>query len=257
MALATKLGELFLMAGTIYSDVPHPEILATREKNRRTGLGLMGVHEWLLRRGYRYELPDELRSWLDIYVSESDKAAIYYANKHKISVPVKKRALAPTGTGAMVGETTTGLECIPWVAYKRRFLDIDKVLRFQFVIDPTADRIITQHGVHPDNIEDSHMLSYMYEKRIKFQAEMQEYIDHAISSTINLPYPIVDEDEIKDFGETLMKYLPKLRGITCYPNGSRAWQPIEPVPYDVAKGQTGVTLEENRDHECSDGLCGI
>ena len=30
--------------------------------NSRIGLGLMGMHEWLLQRGYKYEMVDELKT---------------------------------------------------------------------------------------------------------------------------------------------------------------------------------------------------
>ena len=38
----------FLLAGTVYSDVPYAKVDQVRTKNRRLGLGLMGIHEWLL-----------------------------------------------------------------------------------------------------------------------------------------------------------------------------------------------------------------
>lgn len=254
---AVRLGMLFLIAGTVYSDVPHDEVRLTREKNRRTGLGLMGVHEWLLTHGYRYEMSDELAEWLDIYKNDSDRHAVEIAEQHNLSVPIKRRAIAPNGTIGIIGETTTSAEPIFCVAYKRRFIDNDRKWRYQYVIDPTAHRLITEQGVHPDDIEDAYSLSYNVERRISFQADLQDYIDHGISSTINLPYPIVDEQEVKDFGLTLMKYLPRLRGITCYPDGARSGQPLEAVPYDIAKDSTGVTLEEDRDQACASGVCGV
>jgi ribonucleoside-diphosphate reductase alpha chain len=256
LAEITRLAMLFLICGTVYSDVPHEEVRQTREKNRRTGLGLMGIHEWLLRRGYRYEMVDELSDWLSLWETESDLAAEEIANHHDISVPVKRRAIAPNGTIGIIAETTTSAEPVFCVAYKRRFLDKDKKWKFQYVIDPTAERLI-QEGVDPDDIEDAYSLSYNVERRIKFQADLQDYVDHGISSTINLPYPITDPGEVQDFGEILMKYLPRLRGMTCYPDGARAGQPLESVPYHVAHAQKGVTLEENRDGACASGVCGI
>lgn len=37
---ATELAQLFLIVGTMYSDVPHPKVAEIKERNRRTGLGL-------------------------------------------------------------------------------------------------------------------------------------------------------------------------------------------------------------------------
>lgn len=254
---AVRLGMLFLIAGTVYSDVPHEEVRLTRDKNRRTGLGLMGVHEWLLVKGHRYEMNSELEDWLEIYESESDHQAEKIAKEHNLSVPIKRRAIAPNGTIGIIGETTTSAEPIFCVAYKRRFIDNDRKWKFQYVIDPTAHRLITENGVDPNDIEDAYALSYNVERRIAFQAGLQKYVDHGISSTINLPYPIVDEQEVKDFGLTLLKYLPKLRGITCYPDGARSGQPLEAVPYEIAKGSTGMTLDEDRDKACASGVCGV
>jgi ribonucleoside-diphosphate reductase alpha chain len=251
-----RFATLLLLAGTVYSDVPHDSVKIAREKNRRLGLGLMGLHEWLIKRGYRYEMVPELREWLEVY-SESTKMAAVWADRHNLSHPVKTRAIAPTGTIGIIAETTTGCEPLFCVAYKRRFLDLDKTWRYQYVIDPIAHHLIEDLGIPPDDIEDAYTLSYDVERRIKFQAELQEYVDHAISSTINLPYSITDPQEVKDFGETLMKYLPHLRGVTVYPDGTRAGQPLEAVPYAYASGKTGVTYDDNRDNACAGGSCGI
>ncbi len=198
-----------------------------------------------------------MREWLGSY-AQSTEIAHEWADYHKISRPVKTRAIAPNGTIGIIGETTTSAEPIFCVAYKRRFIDTDKSWKFQYVIDPTAQRLITEQGVSPEEIEDAYSLSYNVERRIKFQADLQAFVDHGISSTINLPYPITDPDEVKGFGETLIKYLPRLRGVTCYPDGARAGQPLEAVPYEVALGSTGVTMEEDtgRNAQCRSGSCG-
>jgi ribonucleoside-diphosphate reductase alpha chain len=256
LAEVVRLGTLFLVAGTVYSDLPHEEIRLTREKNRRLGLGLMGVHEWLLRRGYRYEINDEFREWLDIYAT-STEASWEWADKHNLSRPIKTRAIAPNGTIGIIGETTTSAEPIFCTAMKRRFLDTDGEWKFQYVIDPTAHRLVEEEGIDPEKIEDAYMLSYDYERRMKFQADLQDYVDHGISSTINLPESVIDEQDVRLFGETLMKYLPRLRGVTVYPDGARSGQPLTAVPYEEAIGRTGVTFEESEDAFCRSGTCGV
>ncbi len=258
MREVVELGTLFLLAGTAYSDLPYDKVHEIREKNRRLGLGLMGIHEWLLQRGYKYGPNDELAEWLDIYAESSDYAKTY-ADQYGLSVPVKTRAIAPTGTIGIVAETTTGIEPIFCVAYKRRIktaqaLGGDKIT-YEYVVDPTAKRLIDA-GADPDDIEDAYMLAYNYERRIEFQAWVQQWVDHGISSTINLPYPIVELDEIDSFAETLYQYLPKLRGITCYPDGSRGGQPLTAVPLEMALGQEGVVFEEDEANACASGACG-
>jgi ribonucleoside-diphosphate reductase alpha chain len=207
-------------------------------------------------RGHRYEMVPELREWLEVYAQSTDFARVW-ADKHELSHPVKTRAIAPTGTIGILAETTTAAELLFCVAYKRRFLDTDMRWKYQYVIDPIAHHLIEEKGIHPDSIEDAYSLSYNVERRIKFQADLQDYVDHAIASTINLPYVMTDEKEVRDFGETLMPYLHRLRGITCYPDGSRAGQPLEAVPYEIALGKTGVTFDDNRDQACASGSCGV
>jgi ribonucleoside-diphosphate reductase alpha chain len=253
---AVHYGTLFLLAGTEYSDVPTDKIREVREKNRRLGLGLMGIHAWLLKRGERYGMTPELREWLEVYRDESDEAAVYYALLHNLALPVGRRAIAPNGSISYIGETTSSGEPIPFVAYKRTFIEGRDTYQYTYVIDPTAKLLIDEYGVEPDKIEDSHVLAYNYERRIKFQAELQEYVDHAISSTVNLPYPITEEQELQTFEDTLMKYLPRLRGITCYPNGARSGQPFIPVDYDFARQHEG-TIYEGDEETCVGGVCGM
>lgn len=246
---------LFLLAGTVYSHVPYDKVDEIRTKNRRLGLGIMGVHEWLLKRGYRYEPNEELGEWLEEY-ARATQYAHHWADKHMLSRPVKTRAIAPTGTIGIIAETTTGIEPIFCVAYKRRYLVGSKHWKYQYVVDPTAKRLIEEEGVEPASIEDAYSLAYNVERRVAMQAFIQQYVDHGISSTINLPYQITDEREREDFAIMLYSYLPKLRGVTVYPDGARGGQPLTNVPYDVAASQEGVVFEESEER-CVGGACGI
>lgn len=258
MQEAVYLGTLFLIAGTVYSHVPYDQVDDVRTKNRRLGLGVMGVHEWLLKRNKSYGPDVELANWLQPYAA-STVIARSLARKHGLTEPVKTRAIAPNGTIGILAETTTGIEPVFCVAYKRRYktasADGNDLTQFQYVIDPTAKRLVDQ-GVEPSSIEDAYALSYDVERRVEMQAWMQQFVDHGISSTINLPYAITDKDEQNDFGEMLLKYLPELRGITCYPDGARDGQPLTVVPFATAVGQEGVVFEES-DERCIAGACGV
>ncbi len=98
-----------------------------------------------------------------------------------------------------------------------------------------------------------------YERRIRFQAWMQRYVDHGISSTLNLPEwgsSMNNESTVTSFGNTLMHYLPELRGITAYPNGARDGQPLTRCPYTEAISKVGVEFVDNNDKACRNGVCG-
>lgn len=258
MRHAVKYGTLFLLAGTVYSELPYEKVEQVRSKNRRLGLGLMGIHEWLVSHGKKYNPDEDLRKLLEIYAT-SGEFADWFADELGLSRPVKTRAIAPTGTIAIVAETTSGIEPIFCVAYKRRYKesrpDGKDITKFQYVIDPTAKRLIDK-GVHPDSIEDAYSLSLDIERRVVMQHWLQRFVDHGISSTINLHDRITDEKEVRWFGEMLLKYLPGLRGITCYPDGARGGQPLSVVSYKTAMGHEGVVFEESEER-CVGGACGI
>ncbi len=251
------VGIHFLLAGTVYSDVPYSDVDQVRTKNRRLGLGLMGLHEWLLKRGKPYGPDAELGEWLKHY-SESTKIAHKYAKHYGLSRPVKTRAIAPNGTIGIVGETTTAIEPIFCVAFKRRYLK-GKVWHYQYVLDPTAKRLIDS-GVNPNTIEDAYSLNTR--TRVEFQAWVQQFVDHGISSTINLPpwgSEKNNENTVKEFGEMLYEFLPKLRGITCYPDGARGGQPLTPVKYTTAIKHVGEEIVEEQMNVCDltrSGSCG-
>jgi ribonucleoside-diphosphate reductase alpha chain len=247
MQQAVEVGTYFLLAGTEYSDVPFQKVAEVRTKNRRLGLGLMGLHEWMLKRNLKYGGSDELATYLDIYATSTELAAAK-ADQWGISRPVKTRAIAPTGTIGILAETTTGVEPVFCVAYKRRYLK-GSVWHYQYVLDPTAKRLIDS-GVSPDSIEDAYTLAENPERRVAFQAWLQKYVDHAISSTLNLPAwgsEMNNESKVQDFGKMLIKYLPDLRGITCYPDGARGGQPLTPVRYATAVKHVGEIFVEAMD----------
>lgn len=257
VTLATK----FLLCGTMRGDVPYPKVAEVRQKNRRLGLGLMGLHEWLLQRGSRYEVTPELHRWLDVYEGQSNSTARSFADELGVSRPVAVRALAPTGTIASIASTTTGIEPMFAVAYKRRYLKADTWYH-QYVVDVAAQDLITRYGVDPNSVETALDLATDYERRLAFQADVQDYVDMCISSTLNLPpwgSEANNEDTVVPFAETLAKYAHRLRGFTCYPDGSRGGQPLTVVPYSEAVGRTGTTFEEH--DVCSitgkGGVCGV
>jgi ribonucleoside-diphosphate reductase alpha chain len=260
MARVVELATAFLLAGTVYSDVPYAQVDKVRNKNRRLGLGLMGIHEWLLLHGKKYGKDEELKQYLEIYATSTQVAATW-AEKWELSRPVKTRAIAPTGTIGIVAETTTGIEPIFCSAYKRRYKKGPNMTAYQYVLDPTAKKLVDA-GVNPDNIEDAYTLAEDVERRVEFQAWVQEFVDHSISSTINLPAwgsEINNASRVKEFGNMLIKYLPKLRGITCYPDGARGGQPLTPIKYSTASKHIGEVFVEQIDvcDLTKAGSCGV
>ena len=261
----TELATKFLICGTLKAKLPYEKVYDVREKNRRLGLGMMGIHEWLIKHNHKYEVVPELHHWMSTYKGVSDKVSKEFSNKLSISRPVANRAIAPTGSIGILAGTSTGIEPIFAVAYKRRYLKSGNKWHYQYVVDAAAQEIIKIYGVDPDTIESAVDLAEDYERRIKFQADIQQYVDMSISSTINLPEwgsKLNNDETVEDFCKVLARYSHNLRGFTVYPNGSRGGQPLTKVTYSEAIDKLGEEFEESVEtHDICDmtglgGSCG-
>jgi len=253
------LASKFLVCGTIRGHLPTEEIHKVREKNRRLGLGLTGMHEWLLKRSLPYSSSPELAMWLQIYQDYSEKGANEHCDRFYLNRPIAYRAIAPAGTiSLLAGATTSGIEPLYAVSYKRRYLSNGTDWNYSYVVDTAAKRIIEETGCDPNRIETAVDLAADPERRIAFQAFVQKYVDMGISSTLNLPAwgnEHNNEDKVEDMAKIIYKYSDQLRGLTFYPDGSRGGQPITSVPYEEAVNNEGVVYNEHE--SCKGGICGV
>jgi len=256
------LASQFLVCGSVCADLPYQRCYDTRDAHRKIGLGLMGVHEWLMQRGYRYEMTPELRSMMGAYAWASEQGADWMTDHLSVSRCERYRAVAPAGTISILAGTTSGIEPLYSVATKRRFLQGD-TWKYEYTVDPLADALIKE-GRTEESIETAIDLSKDIERRVAFQADVQDYVDMGISSTLNLPpwgSKDNNEDTVDHMTGIFRKYAPLLRGLTCYPDGSRGGQPLTVVSYDEAKDQTGQTFAEKLEFlttvSCPSGSCGI
>jgi ribonucleoside-diphosphate reductase alpha chain len=181
-----------------------------------------------------------------VYRDRSNAVAEGFCDDLGISRCKGKRAIAPTGSIGILAGTTTAIEPLFAVAYLRRYLKNGHEWHEQWVVDGAAQGLIDKYGIDPDSIESALDLSIEPERRIRFQADCQDYVDHAISSTINLPRwgsEHNNPDSIDDFAGLLAKYSHRLRGFTCYPDGARGGQPLTPVSYSEAKRHEGAEFK--------------
>jgi len=256
------LAAKFLVCGSIRAELPYAECYTVRDNHRKIGLGIMGMHEWLMRRGYKYEMNEELEKWLTGYEWGSERGATYLTQTLGVSDCVRYRSIAPAGTISILAGTTSGIEPLYAVATKRRFLS-GNTWKYEYTVDPTAEHLL-EEGINERDIETAMDLSTDIERRVKFQADIQEYVDMGISSTLNLPEWGTEQnnhDLVEKTTAVVRKYAPQLRGLTFYPDGSRGGQPLVAVPYEEAKDKTGRTFEEELEFltqvSCPSGACGI
>ena len=116
-----------------------------------------------------------------------------------------------------------GVEPIFAVSYTRRSESFNK--RFK-VFHGTVQAYIDLMDINIKDDEQEILPKYFFrtahtiipDKRVKIQGVIQKYIDHSISSTINLPED-VEPEVISDI--YFMAWQKKLKGVTIYRDGSR------------------------------------
>lgn len=144
--------------------------------------------------------------------------------------------VAPTGTLSMLAQTSSGIEPVFMLGYKRRrkinttagdanitFVDDlgDSWEEFD-VFHPKLTQwmqITGETDVNKSPYAGSTAPEINWLKRVEMQALVQKYVTHSISSTINLPEDIQEDTVAQIYIESWKK---GLKGITVYRDGSRS-----------------------------------
>jgi ribonucleoside-diphosphate reductase alpha chain len=144
--------------------------------------------------------------------------------------------VAPTGTLSMLAQTSSGIEPVFLLSYKRRrkLNEQDKNAKVDFVDDmgdkweefdvyhgklKEWQRITKSKTLKNNPYQGSTAAEINWEKRILIQAVVQKYVTHSISSTINLPSDVPVERVNDIYMESWQR---GLKGITVYRDGSRS-----------------------------------
>ena len=220
--------------------------------DRRVGLGILGLGDMLVRMGIKYDSEDALQTidqimqiFRDTTYETSSELAIekgqyphfewagYSKSKFVKNLPktlqnkIKKNGIrnctlttvAPTGSGAIVAQVTSGVEPIFATSYKRRVKENDgygKSFKEYKVYHPIIGKLFGSDDNLPDHVVTAHHIDPYF--RVRMQGMIQQYIDSSISSTVNLAEDITVET-VADIYMTA--YEAGLKGITVYREGSR------------------------------------
>jgi len=181
--------------------------------------GSFEVFNWEKERGNEFikSLPDNIQT------------LISQVGRRNISILTN----APTGSVSILSQTSSGLEPVFRNKYiRRRKLSHNEKNTEPDYIDELGDRWveyavfhhnaqqwIDQHSSEelPDFFVESDQIDWM--QRIEAQATIQKFIDHSISSTINLPKGTEPELVSKLYFEAWKR---GLKGVTVYVDGSRS-----------------------------------
>lgn len=144
--------------------------------------------------------------------------------------------VAPTGTLSMLAHTSSGIEPVFLLSYKRRRkVNInDENIKVSYVDDlgdaweefevfhpklKTWMKISGSSEVDESPYKGSTAPEIDWLKRVEMQALVQKYVTHSISSTINLPSDV----SVESVGGIYLESWKKgLKGITVYRDGSRS-----------------------------------
>ncbi|MFY0689217.1 MAG: adenosylcobalamin-dependent ribonucleoside-diphosphate reductase [Cyclobacteriaceae bacterium] len=143
--------------------------------------------------------------------------------------------VAPTGTVSLMAQTSSGIEPVFMLSYKRRRKVVDPENADISFTDEMGDqweefdvyhpKLKEWMALYPEKDFDENPYQgataneISWSKRVEIQSIIQQYVTHSISSTINLPSNTPVSTTNKIYMEAWRK---GLKGITVYRDGSRA-----------------------------------
>jgi ribonucleoside-diphosphate reductase alpha chain len=262
------------------------------KKGRRTGLGFTALADTLAALGYKFDSVEaltetgnimkmkceaEFESSIDMSIERGKfscfdpeiESASEFVQMMAAEMPetyermmkfgrrnISLSTVAPTGTLSMLTQSSSGLEPVFMLSYKRRRkISIqDQTAKADFV-DASGDswqEFTVYHHKLKDWMETNQTTDVTqspyfgstaqeidWKKRIRLQSLVQKYVTHSISSTINLPNEVSEETVGNIYLEA---WKMGLKGITVYRDGSRNGVLISAEP-KVKKSQ-GITENE-------------
>ncbi|MGW0245096.1 ribonucleoside-triphosphate reductase, adenosylcobalamin-dependent [Nocardia goodfellowii] len=287
LATAHRLMTRFLIRAT-FAPVSDPKSREVLDRNRRIGVGHLGVASYLAMTGNAYsDIGDELNAdgqdfsvALTEWADQVDAAAAEYAWTLRIPTPVKTRTVAPTGTIAKLAGVSEGIHPIfsKYFIRRIRFSTVDPAqveqaeeLRAQgyhvepdqyaentmVVSIPTKDVLVQ---AVEDIYEDARTANAIVEgadeltltEMLNMQALYQKYwADNAVSFTANVE---PSEYTAEDIAQIIQRYGGQLKGATIFPAMSMPQAPYERVTAEEFERLSGATMvADGVDEECATG----
>lgn len=283
---AHRLVTRFVIRAT-FGDVTDPKQGEVLNRNRRIGVGHLGVQSFIAKQGIKYsEAPynNTIARLLDMLKGEVRNEARKYAFELRIPEPVKTTTVAPTGTIAKLPGVTEGIHPI----YARYFIrrvrfngtdpdQRDKLLELwgsglkvetdvydqsgnTYVVEfPTMEKLVAEVvelGYEAEIVESADEISL--HDMLAFQAMYQHhYADNAVSFTVNVPDRELTDEYQEEVASTLAAYLPLLKGTTLMVDGTRPQSPYERITQADYLAATVRSVADGTDEDCATGACPV
>lgn len=287
IAGATRAFELmarFLYRATL-KPYPAPGAARIEERNRRIGVGFMGLQGWVAAHDHKLsELygDQEMRRALSGFRLAIRRAADQLADQLGLPRSVKVTALAPTGSIAQLGGTTPGIHPVfaRYFIRRVRYTDTDPGLadlarQGYLIVDdvyadntkvvefPVRDAILDRYPEHL--IEQSNEMgfaSFMHLVAAVQQSFCGDGDGQAVSATGQLP---ADSDPA-ELAQAIRPLLGQVKGITAFPDKSFALPPYSPIDRDGYEralkdldesARFMAALGDSNSGECVGGACPV
>ncbi|GIW47960.1 MAG: ribonucleotide-diphosphate reductase subunit alpha [Deltaproteobacteria bacterium] len=240
---------------------PLPQTESVTKNNRKIGLGVMGFAEMLIKLGVPYDsekavkIAEKVMSFIH---QEAVKTSMELAeergvfpNWHRSTYFRERRkmrnatvtSIAPTGTISIIAGTTSGIEPMFALAYRRTHvlenqslveinpIFLDYLREYRLYSDALVEELVEKGTLKdvkgiPEYLKSLFVtaLEIPYEQHIKIQAAFQKHVDNSVSKTINMPQEATVDDVKKAY---LLAYELGCKGITVFRYGSRREQVLE------------------------------
>ncbi|MBO0676838.1 ribonucleoside-triphosphate reductase, adenosylcobalamin-dependent [Mycolicibacterium sp. S2-37] len=280
--LAHRLMTRFLIRAT-FSAVADPKSREVLDRNRRIGVGHLGVASYLAMRGERYSeatsIQSDFRWLLQDLADQVDLAAEKFCHDLRIPIPVKKRTIAPTGTVSKMPGVSEGIHPIFSKYFYRRVrfnkhADMAALLALAdqgydteddlfapntaVVTIPTKDSLVQAvvdiYGDEAEDIVES-ANDLTLQQLLEFQALYQRFwADNAVSFTANVDPTTYSANDV---AEALKSFAGRIKGSTIFPEASFPQAPYERITKQQYEDATAKQVADGVDEVCASGACGI
>lgn len=255
------------------NNYPLPEIREMTLNNRKIGLGVMGFADLLLRLKIPYNSEEALgvaREVMNFIQEESNKASgelakergpfpnfgssVYAGNGKMPLRNATTTTIAPTGTISIISSCSSGIEPLFALVFVRNVMDNDKLLEANPIFEDALKHLglyseelmekVSEKGSlrdfdeFPDEVKNTFVTAFDVSPtwHLQMQATFQEYVDNAVSKTVNFPNHASKEDVSDVFH---LAYRLGCKGVTVYRDGSREEQVLNVGRKILEKEQEG------------------
>jgi ribonucleoside-diphosphate reductase alpha chain len=263
LAEAIGLAVRFLDDVIDVSHYPIPQVRTITRANRKIGLGVMGLADALILLGIRYDSDEALAlaDWIGKFLCQKAHAASEHLAQKRGPFPHWRQSrwhdevhrpmrnagcttIAPTGSISLIAGCSSGIEPIYGWSQKRlalegqEFIEVHPLLEAlilkkrpkgetirRALIEGTPPAALPQI---PESLKKvlvtAHEIAPAW--HVRMAATFQQYIDHAVAKTVNLPA----NADLQTVAEVFqMAYDLGSKGITVYRDASRPGQTLSTV----------------------------